>query len=641
MPTLATWHKAVRHSLTYAASRRKFFLVMHSSRLFWKLLAACAGMSLAAVVTFGLILSSRLQDQIVQQVDRRLHDSAQLLRGELAEQLATEPTDALQQRLRRLGQETQTRFTLIAADGAVIADSHRPNLEEVRAMENHRDRPEIVQARTRGEGSSVRTSATFSEPFHFYAVRVDVDGRPVGYVRSALPMAEVLAQTAAVRRWTWGLVATVCLCLFAASYWIVGRILRPMKLLTDAADAIAAGNYEHRLYLANDDELGTLARTFGRISQDLHARKTQIGQTLGRQATVLGGMIEGVIAVDDRQRIVLANSAAGRLFEFPASAAEGRPLLEIVRNHAVYEAVTKALASGEAQRVETKSNIQHPASSIQQIDIHIQPLPGDPCPGVVLVMHDTTELRRLESLRRDFIANVSHELKTPLSSIKAYTETLRNGAVHDEETSQRFLGRIEEQAERLNHLINDMLMLARIESEQQPFEIIAVDLPAAVAACLDDHRDAAAAKRIDLSVETNLPACRVRADREGLHDILNNLVDNAVKYTPEGGRVTVGWGEVSGVRSQVSETTDTRHLTPDTCSVRISVRDTGIGIKPKDQERVFERFYRVDKARSRELGGTGLGLAIVKHLAQSFGGTVSVASEAGQGSTFTVELPAG
>ncbi len=624
---------------------------MHSSRLFWKLLLACVGLSLAAVVAFGLILSGWLQDQIVQQVDRRLRDSAQLLHGELAEHLEASPNEALQRRVRQLGQKTHTRFTLIGADGTVLADSSRATLDDVRAMENHRDRPEIVQARARGVGGATRSSTTLDAPQRYFAVRVDVDGRPAGYMRSALPMAEILAETAAVRRWTWGLVAVVCLCLVAAAYWLIGRILHPMQLLTEAAEAIAAGNYEHRVYIANRDELGALARTFSRISHDLHARTTQVGQTLRRQSTVLGGMIEGVIAVDNRQRIVLANSAAGRLFAFPASAAEGRPLIEVVRNHSVHEAVRAALTSGQPQRVETRSNIQHPASTLQRIDIHVQPLPGAPCPGVVLVMHDMTELRRLESLRRDFIANVSHELKTPLSSIKAYTETLRNGAVSDPDTTQKFLGRIEEQTERLNHLINDMLMLARIESDQQPFEIVAVDVPEVVDACLDDYRALADAKRIVLSEEPNLPPCRVRADREGLREILNNLIDNAFKYTPEGGSVTVTWSREQGAGSREQEATGEAPTSSSplpaprsplpAMTVRISVRDTGIGIKPKDQERVFERFYRVDKARSRELGGTGLGLAIVKHLAQSFGGRVSVASEVGQGSTFTVELPLG
>jgi two-component system phosphate regulon sensor histidine kinase PhoR len=627
---------------------------MHSSRLFWKLLAACVGLSLVAVVAFGLVLSGRLQDQIVEQVDRRLRDSAYLLRGELADQLQSGASEALQQRLRELGKETDTRFTLIAADGAVLADSERDTLAEVQGMDNHRDRPEIVQARTHGEGRSTRPSATLRAPHHYFAVRIDVGGKRVGYIRSALPAAEISAQTAAARRWTWGLAAVVFLGLLAAAYWIVGQILRPVKSLTEAADAIASGNYQHRLYIANRDELGALAQTFNRMSQDLHARMTQLQQTGDRQSTVLGGMIEGVIAVDARERIVLANSAAGRLLEFRPPAAEGRPLLEIVRNHAIHAAVLTALQTSQPQRLETKSSIQHPASTIQRIDIHVQPLPGDPCPGAVLVMHDTTELRRLESLRRDFIANVSHELKTPLSSIKAYTETLRNGALRDPTNSKKFLERIEEQADRLHHLIMDMLMLARIESDQQPFEIVPVDVAAVIAACLDDHRPAADAKRISLTIEADPAACRVRADREGLREILDNLVDNAIKYTPDGGQVTVSWrcdqvtSEERGARSE-ERGARTSEIQDPTSSIQhpassnhpavfIAVRDTGIGIRAKDLSRVFERFYRVDKARSRELGGTGLGLAIVKHLVQSFGGKISVESEPGKGSTFTVEL---
>jgi two-component system phosphate regulon sensor histidine kinase PhoR len=234
----------------------------------------------------------------------------------------------------------------------------------------------------------------------------------------------------------------------------------------------------------------------------------------------------------------------------------------------------------------------------------------------------------LESIRREFVANVSHELKTPLSSIKAYTETLQNGALGDPETSKRFLGRIEEQTERLTRLIMDMLMLARIESDHQAFEIVSLEVPAVVQACVEDYRGAAEAKGIALVADSEDAktqaevACRVRADREGLREILDNLLDNAIKYTPEGGSVSVQW------RSNGS-------------MAQIAVRDSGIGIKPEDQERIFERFYRVDKARSRELGGTGLGLSIVKHLAQSMNGTVAVQSEMGKGSVFTVELPVG
>jgi two-component system phosphate regulon sensor histidine kinase PhoR len=353
-----------------------------------------------------------------------------------------------------------------------------------------------------------------------------------------------------------------------------------------------------------------------------------------------------VIAVDPRQRIVLANEAAGRLFGFRPAEVEGRSLLEVVRNHALNAAVTAGLMTGVPQRLET-----HRAGTQQlHVEIHVQPLPGEPCPGVVLVIHDTTELRRLESIRRDFVANVSHELKTPLSSIKAYTETLRSSLEIDPATNQKFLGRIEEQADRLHHLILDMLTLARIESDHQAFEITSVDVPSAVRACLESQRPAADAKRIALTIESNgLPAdapCRVRADREGFREILDNLVDNAIKYTPEEGRVTVAWkGGGARIEEQGSSGEPSIQqpstLNPQPSTLILSISDTGIGIKPADRERVFERFYRVDKARSRELGGTGLGLSIVKHLAQSFGGRVAVESVPGQGSTFTVELPAG
>ncbi|HJQ80449.1 MAG TPA: ATP-binding protein [Lacipirellulaceae bacterium] len=441
-----------------------------------------------------------------------------------------------------------------------------------------------------------------------------------------LSLVAVIVVAFARSDWFWALAGLVCFGVLALAAWLVWHVIRPLASLIKAADALASGDYTHRVYVPNRDELGVLARTFNRMSQELDARMTQLSQTSDRQSTVLGGMIEGVIAVDGRQRIVLANRAAGRLFDFRPPTAEGRALLEVVRNHAVHEAVTKAIKTRLPQRLETRSGIQHPATSIQHLDVHVQPLPGEPCPGVVLVMHDTTELRRLESLRRDFIANVSHELKTPLSSIKAYAETLRNGAINDPGASQRFLARIEEQSDRLHHLILDMLMLARIESDQQAFEIGPVDVAQVASSCLENQRQAAEAKRIQLEVQPGDSACRVRADYEGLREILDNLIDNAIKYTPDGGKVSVAWSEERGARSE----NDT---------VRIAVRDTGIGIKPDDQRRVFERFYRVDKARSRELGGTGLGLAIVKHLAQSLGGTTGVESEPGKGSTFWVELP--
>jgi two-component system phosphate regulon sensor histidine kinase PhoR len=439
-------------------------------------------------------------------------------------------------------------------------------------------------------------------------------------------------------RWIWASVAIESVVVFGLAYWITGRFIRPIGPLNAAAAAIAAGNYQHRIYVPNRDELGTLASTLNRMSNSLNQRMSQLSETAARQSTVLGGMIEGVIAVDARQRIVLANAAAGRVYGFRAPEAEGRPLLEVVRSHALNAAVTAGLSSGEAQRLTTE-----PIGAQKLcVDIHIQPLPGTPCPGVVLVIHDTTELRRLESIRRDFIANVSHELKTPLSSIKAYAETLQNG-VEDPEKNKRFLGRIEEQADRLHHLILDMIMLARIESDDQSFEIVSVDVADVVRNCLESQRPAAEAKHITLVVEPTSTPSRVRADREAFREILDNLIDNALKYTPDGGTVTINWKiEDRGARSESNNSAPTlTSLNPQPSTLNLSVTDTGIGIKPVDLERIFERFYRVDKARSRELGSTGLGLAIVKHLVQSFDGQVSVQSTPGQGSTFKIEFPTG
>lgn len=589
---------------------------MFSSRLFWKLLVTCAGLNLAAAAVFALILSGWQEDLIIQQVDARLRDAALLVESALADQMPAGRTAELQQEIRHLGQETETRFTLVTMDGLVLADSEQDSLAVVATMENHRNRPEIVHARASGQGVDQRVSGTLNEAYRYYAIRADVDGKPVGIVRAATTVASIQVQAATVRRLIWMLAGVVFLCVLALSYWIVGHIINPVASLTEAAEAVAGGNYERRVYVSNRDELGRLASTFNHMSQELHTRMTQLVETGDRQTTVLEGMVEGVIAVDARQRIVLSNRAAGRLFEFHPPVIEGRPLLEVLRNHELHHAVSNALATGRPQRLE----IHRDGAEKLSTDVHVTPMPGDPCPGVVLVMHDTTELRRLESLRRDFIANVSHELKTPLTAIKAYAETLRGGAMDDREAAHRFLERIEEQADRLHSLILDMLMLARIESAQQAFDIGAVSIGEVVGNCLEGHRPAAEARQIRLVVEPEQPPAMVRADREGLRGILDNLVDNAVKYTPQGGQVTLHW-------------------TCDGDMARIQVQDTGIGIREEDQRRVFERFYRVDKARSRELGGTGLGLSIVKHLVQSFDGRVDVESQPGQGSTFTVELP--
>lgn len=411
----------------------------------------------------------------------------------------------------------------------------------------------------------------------------------------------------------------IALLTLGAGYAVIAHLVSPVQALHKAAIAMASGAYKQRAFVTNRDELGALAGSFNKMSEELGQRLSQLQESDRRQATVLGGMIEGVVAVDDRQRVLFANDAAGRLFDFDPHEVEKRPLLEVVRSHPLHQAVKAAIASRAPQRLEVEWDARF-------LSVQVTPLIGEPA-GAVVVLHDTTDLRRLENLRRDFVANVSHELKTPLSTIKANAETLSLGAVDDKENRMRFIDGISKQSERLEALIQDMLTLARIESAQQPFDIAKVNLEKAVDSCLKDFADRAEMKRLDLRAvpPQGIDKVLVRADRNGFRVILSNLVDNAVKYSPDGGTVLVSWAPMTVNGSPM---------------VRIEITDTGSGIPEEKQARVFERFYRVDEARSRDRGGTGLGLSIVKHLTQSFGGDIAVANRPEGGAVFTVTLPA-
>jgi len=322
------------------------------------------------------------------------------------------------------------------------------------------------------------------------------------------------------------------------------------------------------------------------------------------------------LAVNADQRVLFANEASKSLLGIEIQEVVGRPLLEVTRHLAVREA---ALAAMNAE-VPHRSDFETIGGNRRHLAVRATRLPGDPCSGAVIVLYDITDLRRLEDIRREFVANVSHELKTPLSSIKAYAETLRLGAINDNEHNLGFVERIEEQAERLHQLILDLLHLARVEAGKEAFDIKEVSLVGAIERRASVYLQRVEAEHLRLEIETPETPVLAKADEEGVFTILDNLFNNAIQYTPEGGQVTV--------RCRVDEDLAV-----------LEVEDTGIGIAPDDQQRVFERFYRVDKARSRELGGTGLGLAIVKHLTQSFGGEVGLTSELGSGSTFRVRLP--
>lgn len=420
-----------------------------------------------------------------------------------------------------------------------------------------------------------------------------------------------------------GVAATFILCARLARNW-----KRLLHALVVAADKLGEGNGGQRVFTEAQDEIGTLVYAFNRMSERLDARIARLEEDRQQLRTILSGMVEGVVALDAGQRILYANERATQLLGLPWQAPVGRRLWEVVRQRPLLDVVQRALDSSEPQREELGWN----GSTMRSLTVHAARLPPPVSSpgavgnvrggrGAVLVLHDTTDLRRLERLRQEFVANVSHELKTPLSVIKVCVETLLDGAMDDPHHRRQFLEQLDSQSNRLHALILDLLSLARIESGEELFDFKFISISEVAQACIERHLPRAEAKEqvIEIVPPEDDDAVVIWADEEALEQILDNLLDNAVKYTPHGGRVSVRW------RCEGKQ-------------VCLEVADTGIGIPESDLPRIFERFYRVDKARSREMGGTGLGLSIVKHLTQAMHGTVRAASRPGQGTTFTIYL---
>jgi two-component system phosphate regulon sensor histidine kinase PhoR len=584
-----------------------------SSRLFWKLFGTFAAVSVLATFVFATAVVNWQEEQITRLLEGQLHDTAIIVAHEVSARLADESQSAgLQGFIQNLASRTHTRLTVTALDGRVLADSdHDPS-----AMDNHKNRPEMVQAAAGSVGISQRVSPTLGVPMLYVAVTAEHDGQPIALIRGALPLDQLNRRAAELR---WSVIkasALVNLIALLIVYAVVRRIVQPVAALKDAARAIASGELVARIPVTGRDEFGTLADAIRTMNAELARRLNQLRSNAQQLRTVLGSMTEGVVAIDARRRVLFANQAARQLLAITDPEVEGKPLWNLSRYPRLEQAVAEALAGHTGTRYELELDGKPPRA----LTFNVTEIPHDSGMGIVLVLHDVTDLRRLERLRQEFVANVSHELKTPLASIKAYAETLADGALADPQHNVVFVERIAEQAERLDSLIQDLLSLARIEAGQNTPEPVDMDLNHVLPDWAGDHLPAADAKQISLTWVIIPTPVLVSVDPESLRQILDNLLANAIKYTPPGGRVQVRW------RSQGDQAV-------------IEVEDTGIGIARVEQERIFERFYRVDKARSRELGGTGLGLSIVKHLTQSLGGQVSVRSQLGSGSIFVLLLP--
>ena len=577
--------------------------------IYWQLFLAFGLLIVLPLGVLGGFVGTWVEEQALAQIEDRLRSKAILLQ----EFVRGHEADKLQSQIAELHEKIDTRITLIAADGHVVAESTKDPSD----LDNHGQRPEVEDARVTGFGAATRYSATTQKTMMYVALRT-TDSPRIEFVRVALPVSDIQDQAVRVRNLVWGAAAGTALLALLLAWWLTRRIVLPLQELTSRADKIAAGDYGQKVYIDRKDELGQLASTFNNMSTQLAAQFAQLDEDRQQLRAVLSSMVEGVIAIDSEQSILFANDRAGNMLEFTTKTAAGRKLWEVVRQYSVQELVqaTMLATNGDANRLEFTD------ATGKSLMLHIAQLPGEPTRGAVLVFHDTTELRRLEHLRQDFVANVSHELKTPLSVITACVETLMEGGLDDVEHRGRFMERIHEQTARLHTLILDLLSLARIESGEQHWAFEELTIADSAEACVERHHARTQSKKQSLVLETpaSEPNLQAWADEEALSEILDNLVDNAVKYTPEGGTIRLRWWSEAGY-----------------CI--IEVQDTGIGIPEHDLPRVFERFYRVDKARSRELGGTGLGLSIVKHLVQAMQGTIRARSELGKGTTFSIRLP--
>ena len=509
---------------------------------------------------------------------------------------------------KRLGEQTDTRVTLIALDGTVLGDSE----EDPATMENHAIRPEIRDALSTGSGESTRYSTTLGQKMMYVAVPISHQGEVLGIARVSLPLTAV---ESLVHRVTVSIIAATAIAalLGILAAWVIARITtRPIRKLTIASRKIASGELEQKITIEARDEVGELAHAFNEMSSKLKEMVETISGDRARLATILDNMADGVIMTDIEGNISMANNAAGKLFEIKNTDMANRHLIEVVRDHEIDEVLKLCLKTAETQSAQYESG-----TSKRYLRVIAIPIAHDELSDSLLLFQDLTELRNLQTTRRELIGNISHEFRTPLAGIKAMVETLRDGAVDDKKVARDFLTRMDDEVERLTQIVAELTELSRIETGKAELSLEPVNLNLLIEEVIIQlsHQ----VERQQLSVDKKLAADlrSVQADKERVRQVVVNLIHNAIKFTSPGGKITVATQTHGG-------------------SVTVDISDTGIGIAKNDLPHVFERFYKVDRARSG--GGTGMGLAIAKHVVEAHGGKIRVQSEEGKGSTFSFSL---
>ena len=577
------------------------------SPIFRKLLLASVLLIGITLATTDFLLTRYTTERERSLVQQRMAQSTRII----APELPSVPAQNLQKWADDADAKLGLRVTLIDGRGIVLADSrHDPE-----TMENHRRRPEVSAALAGRAESSIRRSATLDVDFYYFAVPVDLPGSGRTVLRLALPLEQVGASIALVRMLVLRASAFAALIALQIAFFIARTFTRRVRRIQTYATQLVTGDYSGTLAVEADDELGSVARSLRAMAEEFRKMLERLAQESSRRETILSSIVEGVLAVDSDLRVTFYNDAFARAVHARTPAPEGLRLLQLVRDPALHAFLSRVIAT----RAPANERIALIKADGRAFEVHAVPLNEQGSTGAIASFHDITELERLERVRKDFVANISHELGTPLAAIQGYTETLLDGALDDAENNRRFLEIVAAHTVRMSDLASDLLVLSEIEAEIIPVPSEKLSVLEVAEHAL--HSVEAQAKARD--VRAFLGAADdvyVAGQRFRLERAISNLLLNGINYNWPGGEVRL----------------DVRRL--DT-TVRISVTDTGIGIPREEIHRIFERFYRVDKARSRQTGGTGLGLSIVKHVVERMGGSVTAESRLGKGTIFTLEFP--
>ncbi len=588
---------------------------MRRRRLLWQLYPSYILLTVLALLAVTWYANAMIRHLHFEEVAANLEGNARLAEQQISRDVLPLEAAALQPLVHDMATRAFARVTVILPDGRVVADSE----EDPGKMANHADRPEIVEALRGGLGTSTRWSPTLDEQMMYVAVPITRGGQAVGVVRTAVPLTVVSRTLSRIAVRLYAVAAAALVVVAGLSLVAWRRIHRSLRDLTEAAEALARGEHGRHLPASDPMEFRQLSRAMNHMAGELKSRLQTVLQQRNQLEALLSSMQDGVLAVDSWERLIILNDSAARLIGADVEKSLGRSIQEVVRNSDLQQFVAGALAA----RQPTRGEIVLEHGGEQFLHAHgavLRDAQGQEI-GAVVVLHDVTRLKRLENIRKDFVANVSHELRTPVTLIKGFMETLLDGQPHGPEDTERFLKIVARQAERLNAIIEDLLSLSRLEQEHEKALLATQDtairglLQAAIRTC--EPKAQARDIRLELACPEDL---RTAVNGPLLEQAVLNLVDNATKYSEPGRSVQV-------------------RASPEGGELVVAVRDYGCGIAPEHLPRIFERFYRVDKSRSRSLGGTGLGLAIVKHIAQAHGGRVEVESIVGEGSTFTIRLP--